>query len=268
MTVSEKDLPVIPPTWWDLFKRLDWVNVGGLVIPQLFTIWGLFTVSLQWKTFLLGFSLGWIAGTSEYLFCFGCLCLTEGLIALIAGYHRLWSHRTFVPTRALEYFIAFAATAAFERDIVWFARGHRAHHRYIDTDLDPLMSKYGFWWRHVGFFAVKQTRNAPIDLSDLTSNPVVQWQKKYYWRMALFTNFILPTLIAGWGWGDWKGGFLFAGCFRINIIHHVRPFIGLNTPSLPVQLSSRTLPIVWHTELAKSSMTIGQLRETSSSPIS
>jgi len=108
------------------------------------------------------------------------------------------------------------------------------------------MSKYGFWWRHLGFFTVKQNGMAPIDVSDLTNNPVVQWQKKYYLPMALFTGFILPTLIAGWGWGDWIGGFLFAGCLRISITNHVRRIIRSfrKSPFLLINLSFPPLPIV------------------------
>jgi len=121
----------------------------------------------------------------------------------------------------LEYAIAFASTSAFERTILWWARDHRGHHRYIDTEVDPCMAKYGFWWRHLGWFLVKPAKRMPVDLSDLASNPVVQWQARYFWPMALFTSFIFPTLVAGWGWGDWKGGLCFAGCFRVNIQHHV-----------------------------------------------
>ncbi|KIM57004.1 hypothetical protein SCLCIDRAFT_193387 [Scleroderma citrinum Foug A] len=31
---------------------------------------------------------------------------------------------------------------------------------------------------------------------------------------------VLPTLAAGVGWDDWKGGFVYAGFFRLVIVHH------------------------------------------------
>lgn len=36
-------------------------------------------------------------------------------------------------------------------------------------------------------------------------------------------GFIFPTVVAGLGWGDWKGGFFFAGAARLMFVHHVRP---------------------------------------------
>jgi stearoyl-CoA desaturase (delta-9 desaturase) len=33
-------------------------------------------------------------------------------------------------------------------------------------------------------------------------------------------GFIFPTLVAGFGWGDWRGGFFFAGAARLLFVHH------------------------------------------------
>ena len=37
----------------------------------------------------------------------------------------------------------------------------------------------------------------------------------------VFFGFVFPTLVAGL-WGDWKGGFFFAGAGRLCFVHHVR----------------------------------------------
>jgi len=32
--------------------------------------------------------------------------------------------------------------------------------------------------------------------------------------------FLLPTVICGFGWGDWKGGYIYAGVIRLVFVHH------------------------------------------------
>lgn len=59
------------------------------------------------------------------------------------------------------------------------------------------------------------------DVSDLSKTAVVRWQQKWYLYLIVFMGFIFPTLFAGLGWGDWRGGFFFAGAARLCFVHHV-----------------------------------------------
>jgi len=61
----------------------------------------------------------------------------------------------------------------------------------------------------------------PVDISDLRNNPVVQWQYRNYFVIALTWGIIIPTVIPGWSWGDWRGGYFYAGFFRMVAVHHV-----------------------------------------------
>ncbi len=100
-------------------------------------------------------------------------------------------------------------------------RGHRAHHRYTDTDLDPYGAHFGLFWSHLGWMLIKPRRKPGVaDISDLRKNPVIKFQHKFYIPMLLFFGFGLPTLVAGLGWGDWRGGFFFAGMLRLFFVHH------------------------------------------------
>ena len=144
-------------------------------------------------------------------------------LGITAGYHRLYAHRSYNASVPLQYFLAIAGAGAVEGSIKWWSRGHRAHHRYTDTKLDPYSAHEGFWWSHVGWMLVKPRGKIGVaDISDLTRNKVVRWQHKNYVPLLLIMGFILPTLVAGLGWGDWKGGFFFAGAARLVFVHHVR----------------------------------------------
>ena len=108
--------------------------------------------------------------------------------------------------------------------IKWWSRGHRAHHRYTDTDLDPYSAQKGFWWSHIGWMIVKPRRTPGVaDVSDLSANEVVKWQHRWYVYLIVGMGFVFPTLVAGLGWGDYRGGFFFAGAARLLFVHHVRP---------------------------------------------
>lgn len=115
-----------------------------------------------------------------------------------------------------------AGAGAVEGSIKWWSRGHRAHHRYTDTPLDPYDAQKGFFWSHMGWMLVKPRRKPGVaDVSDLSKSAVVRWQHRWYLHLILTMGFILPTLVAGLGWGDWKGGFFYAATARLVFVHHV-----------------------------------------------
>ena len=115
--------------------------------------------------------------------------------------------------------------------------------RYADTDLDPYNAERGFWWvsgglffrirrdcpftiqtqSHVVWMLVKpRIKPGPADISDLRKNAVVQWQYRNYFAIAFIWGIVIPTVIPGHFWGDWRGGCFYAGFFRILAVHHVR----------------------------------------------
>jgi len=58
------------------------------------------------------------------------------------------------------------------------------------------------------------------DVSDLKADPIVRWQHKYYLWVALVMGILFPTAVAGFGWGDWMGGYFYAAIARLVLVHH------------------------------------------------
>lgn len=58
-------------------------------------------------------------------------------------------------------------------------------------------------------------KHGRTDITDLANDPFVVWQHKYYAPVSIFFGWIFPTLVAGWGWGDWRGGLIYAGVLRV-----------------------------------------------------
>jgi len=121
----------------------------------------------------------------------------------------------------LQYFLALAGAGSVQGSIKWWSRGHRAHHRYTDTELDPYNAHKGFFYSHIGWMLVKPRRRPGVaDVSDLSKSDVVKWQHKFYLPLLLTMAFIVPTLIAWIGWGDAQGGYVYAGLLRLCFVHH------------------------------------------------
>ena len=115
----------------------------------------------------------------------------------------------------------FGGSGAVEGSIKWWSRGHRAHHRYTDTELDPYSAQEGFFHSHVGWMIFKPRRRpGTADVSDLNKSYVVKWQHRFYLPLIITMGFIFPTLVAGLCWGDFRGGFFFAGAARLLFVHH------------------------------------------------
>jgi stearoyl-CoA desaturase (delta-9 desaturase) len=171
----------------------------------IISIYGIFTTTLTRETLVWSIIYYFITG-----------------LGITAGYHRLWSHKAYKATTPLQIILALAGSGAVEGSIQWWCRDHRTHHRYTDTDLDPYGAHKGVFYSHIGWMLFRKDTEKKdiVDMLDLTSNRVVEYQHKLYPFLAIFMGFILPTMVAGLFWGDWWGGFFFAGVARLVMVHH------------------------------------------------
>ncbi len=192
--------PITRKNW---HKHVNWINVYFIIfVPMLGLIAATFT-PLRLKTAI------WSVG---FYFATG--------LGITAGYHRLWAHTSYSATLPLKVFLAACGGGAVEGSVRWWARDHRAHHRYTDTDKDPYSVRKGLLYSHFGWMVMKQNpkRIGRTDISDLNDDPVVVWQHRHYLKVVLFMGLVFPTLVAGLGWGDWLGGFVYAGILRIFFV--------------------------------------------------
>ncbi|KAF7328362.1 Acyl-CoA desaturase [Mycena venus] len=145
-------------------------------------------------------------------------------VGILVGYHRYWSHRSFNASLFFQYVIAIFGAAACEGSIMFWAREHRAHHRYTDTNRDPYNATFGLFWSHVGWTMVRPPsgghRSGWVDIEDLKNDKVVRWQHRHYVVLAILMGLVVPTIIPGYLWGDWKGGFVYSTVIRMVLVHH------------------------------------------------
>ncbi|XP_072933010.1 acyl-CoA Delta(11) desaturase-like [Epargyreus clarus] len=185
-------------------------------------------------------------------------------LGVTAGAHRLWSHRTYKAKMPLQIILMLFNCVACQRTVVKWARDHRLHHKYSDTDADPHNAARGLFFSHVGWMLVKKHPEAIekgklIDASDLTSNPVLMFQEKYAVYLFGSICFLVPTLVPIIFWDEsllnsWHVT-LFRYAFSLNVAFLVnsaahrwgyKPYDSRIMPSQSIFISILTLGEAFH----------------------
>jgi stearoyl-CoA desaturase (delta-9 desaturase) len=187
---------------------LNWpmiIYVGG---THLVALWALITIlflgggTVKWQTYVFGF----------FMYAFNALGVT-------AGVHRLWAHRSYKANLPYRILLMVFNSIANQGTIFHWARDHRLHHKYSDTEADPHDAHRGFWFSHVGWLLVKKKKaviaaGKTINVSDLLSDPVVMFQKRAdpFWNLMWCFGVPAFTVLL---WEDtaWNG-FMIAGALR------------------------------------------------------
>ncbi len=149
-------------------------------------------------------------------------------MSITAGYHRLWSHKTYQAHPIVRAILAVGGAMALQNSILHWSSDHRVHHRHVDVnDKDPYSAKKGFWFSHIGWMLREYQSECYDDYSnckDLQKDKIVMWQHKHYLAIVLAANFGITALL-GWLNGDILGMILIAGVARLVLVHHVTFFI-------------------------------------------
>jgi len=193
----------MPITWKNWPQHVNWLNTPFILIIPAVGLLSTYWIRADWRT--------WAFAIFYYFHCG---------IGITAGYHRLWAHTSFKATLPLKIYLAAVGAGAVEGSIRWWSHGHRAHHRYTDTEKDPYSVRKGLLYSHIGWMVFKQNpkRMGRTDITDLNDDPVVVWQHKNYLKAVITMALVVPTLVCGLGWNDWLGGFIYAGILRIFFI--------------------------------------------------
>ncbi|XOV90300.1 MAG: acyl-CoA desaturase [Pseudomonadota bacterium] len=157
---------------------------------------------------------------------FAVLVLWNGL-SITAGYHRLWSHRSYEAHASVRLFFALGGALSLQNSILQWCSNHRRHHRFVDDlDHDPYSARRGLLFSHVGWMLKDYPASAfdPDNVKDLRRDPIVEWQSRHYWVLAASMNIGLPILLGAFA-GDMIAGFLLLGVLRLVVCHHTTFFI-------------------------------------------
>lgn len=193
------------------------INLPAVILFSLST-GAVFTV-FPWYAWTHHLSLGaWI---------FFAFCMWATGLSITAGYHRLWSHRTYEAHWSLRLFYMLFGAMALQNSILIWGASHRVHHKNVDdVDHDPYSIKRGFWYAHMGWM-LRNYPSSNLDFAnarDLEQDPIVAFQHRYYLAVALGMNFGFPLLVGAVFHDPW-GFLLLGGLLRLVVNHHFTFFI-------------------------------------------
>ncbi|XP_049868594.1 acyl-CoA Delta-9 desaturase-like [Pectinophora gossypiella] len=201
--VAEDKVPDVAPSAEAEKRKLRivWRNVIIFAALHLGGVYGafLFLAKAKWATSIFAVFL--------YL-CSG--------LGITAGAHRLWAHKSYKARWPLRLLLTVFNTMAFQDAAIDWARDHRMHHKYSETDADPHNATRGFFFSHVGWLLVRKhpeikNKGHTIDMGDLWADPILRFQKKHYLVLMPLFCFVLPTIIPTlWGESLWNGYFVCA----------------------------------------------------------
>ena len=102
--------------------------------------------------------------------------------SITAGYHRLFSHKSYKASKVLRIILLIGATMSFQESALTWANIHREHHKYEDTPLDPHDINEGLFYAHCGWlFTLSKDKYKKFNsVTDLAKDPLIKLQHKYY----------------------------------------------------------------------------------------
>jgi len=195
--------------------KVIWLNVTVFVVTFLFA-----AIAVPYRAITHGFD------SAEIIMAL--LCFIYCGMSITAGYHRLWSHKTYQAHWSLRIIYALGGAFALQNSILHWSSDHRVHHKHVDNnDVDPYSAKKGFWYSHIGWMLreYQSHRYTNYDnVRDLQKDPIVQWQHKHYLLLTLGLNFGIPLAFGLWH-GDVISSLLLVGFLRLVLSHHTTFFI-------------------------------------------
>ena len=116
---------------------------------------------------------------TDVALCLGLFWLR--MFAITGGYHRYFSHRSYRTSRPFQFALAWLGCAAVQKGPLWWAGGHRQHHRFSDQPGDLHSPRHGFWHSHQGWIFDGEHDETPVhEIRDFARYPELVWLNRWH----------------------------------------------------------------------------------------
>lgn len=125
---------------------------------------------------------------------------------ITAGFHRLFTHRTYVAARPLAFLLGLCGGLAGQGTMSRWVLHHQKHHKYVEREGDPHSPRLGgFWHAHVGWLF----RVSTFEDEDEARAMRQRWPFELQWLdraipVLLLLSGVVLYAVGGWpflGWG-------------------------------------------------------------------
>jgi stearoyl-CoA desaturase (Delta-9 desaturase) len=190
---------------------------------------------------------------------------------ITVGFHRLFTHKSYKPSRAVKIFWAVAGSMAIQGPVVRWVADHRKHHKFSDRDGDPhspwrygtgvgALTK-GFLYAHLMWlFNPEQTPQRKYAPDLMKDRDIVKISRQF--PLWVLVSLLLPPVLGGLLTMSWQGAvtaFFWASLVRVSLLHHVtwsinsichtigeRPFVSRDKSANVWWLAIPSMGESWH----------------------
>jgi stearoyl-CoA desaturase (delta-9 desaturase) len=190
---------------------------------------------------------------------------------ITVGFHRLFTHKSYKPNRAVKVFWAIAGSMAIQGPVVRWVADHRKHHKFSDRDGDPhspwrygttvgALTK-GFLYAHLMWlFNPEQTPQRKYAPDLMKDRDIVRISRQF--PLWVLVSLVAPAVLGGLVTMSWQGAltaFFWASLVRVSLLHHVtwsinsichtlgeRPFVSRDKSANVWWLAIPSMGESWH----------------------
>lgn len=204
----------------DIQSRKEQIALAAFILVPFLAV--LAAIPVAWG--------GWL-GWTDVLIAVGMYAVT--LHGVTVGFHRLFTHKSFKPNRAVKVALAAMGSMAIQGPVVRWVADHRKHHKFSDRDGDPHSPwKYGtsvralwkgFWHAHMMWLFDEEQTPQRKYAPDLMKDPDLVRISRNFWVFVL-VSLLLPPVLGGlisWSWQGALTAFFWGSLVRISLLHHV-----------------------------------------------
>lgn len=144
-------------------------------------------------------------------------------LGITAGFHRLFTHRSFETYRPIRWVLAILGSTAAQGGVLVWSAQHRQHHASSDSPGDPHSPKLGGLLHSHYFHIFRQVERIDPErfVPDLIRDPFLRWLERNA-VLGVLLGLAAPAA-AGWAiGGTWQAaatGFLWGGLIRLWIVN-------------------------------------------------
>lgn len=155
-------------------------------------------------------------------------------LGVTAGFHRLFTHKSFEAVRPVRWLYAVAGSMAIQGALIDWVATHRRHHAYSDEVGDPHSPHLdsatgvkgilrGLAHAHMGWLFAPDGTDNQVWAPDLLDEPgMVRIHRAFPWLVLI--SFVAPAILGGlisWSIAGAISGFAWGALIRIFLLHHV-----------------------------------------------
>lgn len=155
------------------------------------------------------------------------------LLGITLGYHRLFTHKSFVTPAPVRFLLAVLGSMALQGPVIQWVAHHRRHHQQSDREGDPhsphlhdgtvWSTLKQAWHSHAGWLFGEEPHGLRRSVPDLLADPVVAFVDRTFWYWVILGLLVpggVAYAITGSPFAAFTG-FLWGGLVRMAITHHV-----------------------------------------------